>query len=70
MYTRKHIKCTVVGKENIDTETLRILRVNVWTTAEEHEIKQEETLNNNICVSTDLGPLFMPSFLADSSGSL
>lgn len=68
MYIRRHVKCTVVGKENIDMETLEILRVNAWAIAEEHEIKQGETLSNNICVSTDLGPLFMHSFLADSSG--
>lgn len=69
MCIRKWVKCSLVGMENIDVETLKILRVSAWAVAQEYEIKQEETLNNNICVSTDLGPL-MPSFLTDSSGCL
>lgn len=50
MYIRKHAKCSVVRKENIDMKTLKILRVNTWAIAEEQEIKQGKTLNNNIHV--------------------
>lgn len=70
MSIRKHVKCSVVGKENIDMEPQKILRINACAIAKEHEIEQEETPNNNICVSTDLGPLFISCFLADSSGYL
>lgn len=52
MYIRKHVKCSVVRKENIDMKTLNILRGNTWAIAEEQEIKQEKTLNSNIYVST------------------
>jgi len=60
----------VVGKENIDMETLKILKINAWAIAEEHEIKQKQTLSNKICVSTDLGPVFIPIFLAGCTGCL
>lgn len=52
-------------------ETVKILGVNAWVIADKNEIKEEETLkNNNICVSIDLGPLFITGFLAVSSGCL
>lgn len=60
MYNRKHVKLWGGCKENIDMETLKIVRVNTWAIVEEHENKQEETLNGNICFFTDLGPFIIP----------